>query len=250
MNDKPILMQGEMVRATLEGRKTQTRRVVNPQPPHENCRFTTILESTDKRNDGKHVWLHADRPKSESKAFRNPYGQPGDLLWVRETWKYSDWTEDGMPWIRYSTDGQFILHEGVPDEWGEKVLDIWADLSDPDNYSIDNRAADRRWRPSIHMPRWASRLTLLIEDVRVERVQDITVADAAAEGCEWPAGAGADAQVMGGHEFADLWDSINAKRGYGWDANPWVWVIEYRAIEANVDDVKANPERYGIGEAA
>jgi len=92
----------------------------------------------------------------------------------------------------------------------------------------------------------ATPLTLYLTDVRVERVQEITVRDAAAEGCEWPAGAEPDAQVMGGHEFANLWESINAKRGYPWDDNPWVWVLTFQVIRANVDDVLSNPEKYLI----
>lgn len=167
--ERPILFSGPMVRALLDGRKTQTRRVVNPQP----------ATSSDGRACG---------------PIRCPYGAPGDTLWVRETWcSY-------MPGsVRYRADG--------------------------------HNDAGWTWRPSIFMPRWASRLTLRVYGVRVERVQQITQADARAEGVVDTSGAWGDltdtdrAGPRGA--FEALWNSINAERGFGWDVNPWVWVVSF-----------------------
>ena len=187
--EKPILFSGEMVRAILDGRKTQTRRVVKQKhiPFVENI-LNGFL-------DGK--WNQ--RPL--------PYGKPGDLLWVRETWAHNpEWTK---PAYR-------------------------ADWKTPD---AAIKTMDTKWRPSIFMPRWASRLTLRVLDVRVERVQEISEADAKAEGVNlatWELHHRRDdsisLSIAAIEEFKHLWDSINAKRGYSWDSNPWVWVVEFEAV--------------------
>lgn len=180
----PILFSGPMIRALLDGTKTQTRRV---------CKVESLQNGMITPRAGY-------SPRSpESHAGYCPYGQPGDLLWVRETWGL--WANDGLP--------QPVFYR--------------ADYPAPDDTVLP------KWRPSIHMPRWASRLTLRITDVRVERVQDITLADACDEGCELP------------EQFLPLWDSINAKCGFGWDANPWVWALTFEVIQANVDDVLTTP---------
>lgn len=217
VRERPILFAGEMIRAVLDGRKTQTRRVV------------------------KSAWqgLPLDNPDYLREVLaKSPYGAAGDRLIVRETWKYADWTEDGYPFIAYQADNSSRLIENYPSEWAERVSDTWSALSDPSNYRIDNRAADRRWRPSIHMPRWASRLTLEITDVRVERLREISEADARAEGVE-PLHVTAVARGPNPFyyrdEFSSLWDSLNAKReggAYAWDRNPWVWVIEFRKSDS------------------
>lgn len=189
--ERPILFSGEMVRAILGGHKTQTRRVVKPQP-HAGARW------------GLQGW-----EDGHGCALRNPYGQPGDLLWVRETWAYNE-----AQGTIYAADG---------------------DTPDPD----DNDGPERcrgRWRPSIHMPRWASRITLEVVSVRVERVQSITHEDALAEGIE-DAEPGADLRIAGlpysfaRTRFCLLWNSINAARGYSWEVNPWVWVVEFRRTQ-------------------
>lgn len=222
MNEHPIIFSAPMVRAILAGTKSQTRRT---------CRGQRELSSIhDFRLDGC------------------PYGQPGDWLWVRESWQYANWTEEGEPYIRYAADGaQELFDVGrIPDGWFDRLEDIWAGLSTPENYAIDNRAADRRWRPSIHMPRWASRITLEVTGVRVERLQDISDADAEAEGLfkveidpgYWPKyGANpftwAEAVEHQAECFEDprlayraLWEQINGAGS--WDANPWVWVVSFR----------------------
>jgi len=201
MAERPILFSAPMVRAILAGTKTQTRRV---------CKLD----------------FRAGMPEPELQSFRRccPYGQPGDRLWVRETWRYADWTEEGEPHIEYG-DGARQLVDDFPEEWASRLMDTWTALSAPSNFDIDNRAADRRWRPSIHMPRWASRITLDVTGVLVERLQAISERDALAEGVGSPITR--DCKVP---KFMALWESINGAGS--WDANPWVWVVEFRRAEA------------------
>lgn len=192
MTDKPILFSAPMVRAILDGRKTQTRRVLKPQP------VNSFLEC------------------------RLRYA-PGDRLWVREA----------VCWV--SARG-----------WKYR-----ADQEDLSDYEADGERG--RWRPSIHMPRSASRLTLTVTDVRVQRVQEISEADAVAEGIErLKSGRGyydptqSHGAVSLGHfcskakaAFSLLWDSINASRGYSWDANPWVVALTFDVEKRNIDEVTA-----------
>jgi hypothetical protein len=186
-----------MVRAILDGRKTQTRRVINPQPYYDtNPAGHNIL-----------IWKCGGSARtSQEISGYCPYGQPGDRLWVRETWEYFE-------------DANSVEHT---------------------IYKADNPDYSGKWRPSIFMPRWASRITLEIVNVRVERVQDISEGDARAEGfpITWdgkpydPPSPEIDRwQGYGGASFCLKWNSINAKRGYGWDVNPWVWVVEFKRIE-------------------
>ncbi len=224
--ERPILFSGPMVRAILEERKTQTRRVVKGR---------VALE-----------WLAPGMFSPEfvanSKNHLCPYGQPGDRLWVRETWglfdtQPADGAEGARVFYRASeTDPKFLAHQ--------------------------------LWRPSIYMPRWASRLTLEVTGVRVERLQEISEAEAMAEGLEavppqrWWQGyrdlgdrllhqefaGGAPPEWMiepkplpvcgneilyptAARQYRDLWNSINAKRGFAWELNPWVWVVEFKAVQ-------------------
>ncbi|WP_121497089.1 hypothetical protein [Pseudomonas aeruginosa] len=216
MKERPILFNDQMVRAILEGRKTVTRRVVKPAPVGD------LKWNQRSMNTGiVHNWT------DDLRMYECPYGQPGGQLWVRETWQYADWTEEGEPYIRYQADGARVLHEDFPIEWAPRIEREWVELSDPANYAIDGRAADRRWRPSIHIPRWASRILLEITDVRVERLQDITPNQCIAEGA-WRE---KDKELGRGQEaiaaFADLWRST----GGDWDANPWVWCVSFRRVE-------------------
>lgn len=202
MNERPILFSGKMVRAILDGRKTQTRRVVTNALPYE---------ATDEGIDV--LWATG--------ALRCPCGAPGDRLWVRETWAVRDCATG--PRVEYQADGASAPlpapHEHDIRDEGGKV-----DLA---RYVAD------RWRPSIHMPRWASRITLEVTGVGVERVQDISEADAQREGWDF---SNVDLyttydpvrQSKARDWFRALWDHINAARGYGWEANPWVWVVTFR----------------------
>lgn len=219
MAEKPILFSGPMVRAILDGTKTQARRVVKPKP-------------VSLGGPAPKVFVHpadasaefSDRGGFCVQVTKSPYGKPGDRLWVRETW--ADWTDvDSERCVVYQSDGlaRKVLcdygGDGDPVELVEETTPIWP---------------VEKWRPSIHMPRWASRLTLNVTGVRVERVQEISHEDCIREGVDsgrWTACDG-KRTLPAGHSnarnrFRALWDSINADRGFGWQSNPWVWVIEF-----------------------
>ena len=212
MKTRPIIFNGEMVCAILDGHKTRTRRVVEPQPTTYDRmhRFNQFIKWRDLIDAKDFAALRFMEPYC-------PYGVPGDRLWVRETW---------FP----MQDIKACAAEGEPIDVVYKA--DW----DADGISRDEAkdAGIDRWHSPIFMFRWASRITLEITGVRVERVQDITEDDVIAEGCglaSWGpdpyTGGPMGPQTAG---FAQLWDSINAKRGCGWDVNPWVWVLEFRRL--------------------
>lgn len=199
MKERPILFSGPMVRAILVGRKTQTRRVVKPQPTG-TVRWRCGLNAIDGRLGG--AWEDAAR------VFGCPYGAPGDRLWVRETFCY-EWDERNNRW----PDPPTYLYR--------------ADNHDVYNINDSDKSP---WTPSIHMPRAASRLTLEVLNVRVERLQDISERDCVAEGIEsddYPPAPDSDYMFDYRAAYSQLWNSINAKRA-PWASNPWVWVIEFR----------------------
>jgi hypothetical protein len=205
-----------MIRAILQGRKTMTRRVMNPQLDQWDFDSTKGILFYEFSQNMSHHSIHAcsagvfssERGAFEYLAKRHcPYGVPGDRLWVRETWQPVTRDIAGF-WVRYAADESEA---------------VWAA---PYEYSP---LYDGKWKPSIFMPRWASRITLEITDIRVERVQDITPEDCVAEGIEgiaWQMGLDSTKQA-----FKELWDSINGKRGYGWKVNPWVWVVEFTKLK-------------------
>ncbi|MFJ9451454.1 hypothetical protein [Herbaspirillum sp. NPDC101397] len=261
MKKRPILFSGAMVRALLDGSKTQTRRIVKPRPD-----FASALKLLGGPEAGTsiaydHMFGGIGLKRNAGIAFCQPnihcpYGYAGDRLWVRETWQYADWTDCGEPHIGYAADGKSVLHEEFPEDWAKRLEEIWCELSAPANFDIDNRAADRRWRPSIHMPRWACRLLLDVVAVRVEHLQDISAEDAIAEGLSaitkdgktvkygipdrdgFP---GSDDDGWHWNEwekdpivaFGKLWEKINGAGS--WAANPWVWVVEFKRAENNVE---------------
>lgn len=211
MTEKPIIFNDAMVRAILDGRKTQTRRVAK-------------LNDAGRVSRGGKQW-HVDDPDA---ARACPYGEPGDLLWVRETWAPS-WTYGGdYPCVLYKATGDgYIGSEQYP---ARGVISS--------KFGIHSGEADAsasntvRWRPSVHMPRWASRITLEITDVRVERLQEISPNECIAEGA-WKIedrALGRSGEAL--DAFRNLWDALNAKRGHSWETNPWVWVIEFKRVEA------------------
>lgn len=233
MKERQILFSAPMVRAILDGSKTQTRRVVKNL--HTDCN-----ESFIRKDDGLFGWR--DQSGRFMQAFPCPYGQPGDRLWVRETWKYTDWTGCGEPFIEFSADND-VTRPKVSEDWSDRIVDIWEILSRDENFNIDNCARDRKWRPSIHMPRWASRLLLEIVSVRVERLQDISEADSITEGikrsqraisstdvapCFWDYLRNEPQYRNARDSYASLWESINGPGS--WSANPWVWCIEFRRV--------------------
>lgn len=202
--ERPILFSGPMVRAILEGRKTQTRRPIKVDDV-----YTTVDDT-----DGKPFAWQSDEC-GDWYEMPCPFGKPGDLLWVRETWQI------------------FRVYE---DTWnGGYEADLWDGpiLRERPNHAWVTYAADdpggRPWRPSIHMPRWASRITLRITGIRVERLCEISVDDAWAEGIE--AAIDHDGPVCYLAEFQRLWDAMYAKRGLGWNTNPWVWVMEFETCK-------------------
>lgn len=229
MKVHPIIFSGPMVRSLNDGRKTQTRRVFKfPKwaDPEAGLERSGRLVDPGVRNPSpvgalcEETGCFADVPC--------PYGTPGDLLWVRET-TYK-WNGSGTGKSRiYCADGAWI-------DWGQSP--VWHGTCDLDSFFGAKT-------PSIHMPCWASRITLQLTDVRVERVQEISERDARAEGVELPGIA------HPGHRnhrmdclnpesytqsFATLWDSLNAKRGYSWESNPWVWALTFTVHQRNVDD--------------
>jgi hypothetical protein len=216
--ERPILFSGPMVRAILDGRKTQTRRVIKPQPPQWidelhggqlSGRAPYELENEDNQIVG---WGFQDE---RGTYWRVPYGNPGDRLWVREAWAVVPHVTDNGPKHRAKGDGTGVTWRA---DWN----------ANPSGF---------KWKPSIHMPRWASRITLEITAVRVERLNDISEADAIAEGAERPVLSATELNGMPVHPmtgsyadgFQDLWGSINGPES--WAANPWVWVIEFQKVE-------------------
>lgn len=220
MTERPILFQGAMVRALLAGTKTQTRRMV------KNVKHLPNWGSSSGRVGG--AWLQGSpaalglRERGdhwscvlEGDALRQmctqqaygwgagagcPYGVPGDRLWVREShWWFKD------------------EHDPVTGYFPPKLTahDV--------EYRADGEKPGRVWRPSIHMPRWASRITLEVTDVRVERLQSISTSDA------WAEGIPSSPDVDPVHQYHDLWESINGAGS--WDANPWVWAVSFKRIQ-------------------
>lgn len=213
MKERPILFNGPMVKAILDGRKTQTRRIVKPQPQTDHVYIMPdgtlpgVFKNgyTEAKQIGDKIFLSC-----RAGWMRCPYGMGGDRLWVRETWGLCD-TEP--------KDG-------------------------PENAQIFYKATDesrrdmryQKWRPSIHMPRWASRINLEITGIGIQRIQDISREDAREEGVTtnpYPTKTYQDWDDPGVHVvlFSQLWDSVYAGTEGSWDSNPWVWIIEFRRIK-------------------
>jgi hypothetical protein len=203
-----------MVRAIIDGRKTQTRRLIRVPPAS-----TTECQVFDPHEI---LWSTPDGPA----ITPVPY-EPGTRLWVRETWALEDLGEDGT---------RLVYRSDRAARWCRLECGDLAALDENVHFLESNYRPDR-WRPSIFMPRWASRLTLEITDVRVQRLQDIGEADALAEGVR-PSDAAVVYQdstrqpvmeMTARGAFASLWDSINGKRAL-WDSNPWVWAITFKVV--------------------
>lgn len=204
MASKPILFSTPMVQAILDGRKTQTRRVVKIN----GCPITSPKESLELTKEG--LIYHSICSMS---GYYKLLCQPGDILWVRETWA----------------------------KVSSGIIEYKADYKEPFTGSteIDHIGNKIKWRPSIHMPRTAARIFLKVTNVRVERLQEITPKDAWEEGCRignffpWEKHIPELQQQCRDILFKSLWDGLNAKRGYGWDINPWVWVYEFERVSEN-----------------
>ena len=207
----PILFSTAMVQAILEGRKTQTRREVRPQPSADTFAFSfgKVLDGSERRVLCMHKQNLVKDKLPIVDSMQLPYGEPGDVLWVRES-----------------------FCEGLKDQYYYKA-------------QIEAEGWDFKWKPSIHMPKSACRIFLEVVSVRVERLRDISQADAIAEGIvtktevtglvmgqknDYPKSfVGHKSWVLPKESFKGLWKSINGQES--WDSNPWVWVVEFKRIE-------------------
>lgn len=225
MKQRPILFSTEMVQAILAGRKTQTRRVVKPAPKQSKWLSQELLNKASidyVTSDG--VQLH--HPKGGPLTFmRFPYGQVGDVLWVRETWTPLDTQEVDSPEL--DEDGipleEFQVEIGYKDGMSKWCV-VSEDFYDQMNEDIEDMEQEgTQWKPSIHMPKDAARIWLRIKDVRVERLQDISDEDIRAEGA---AEFGCTTHRL---NWQALWESVNGSDS--WEDNPFVWVIEFERIE-------------------
>ncbi len=222
VSERGILFSAPMVRAILAGKKTQTRRVVNPQPA-ALCRFEMNGAGTHALHLGPPLTLDGPafccvpvKATSADHRLACPYGVPGDRLWVRETWQA--WRQVNVEY----------------DEW-----EVETDVELMRNATLEYRATSDSlgpWRPCLFMPRWASRITLEIAEVRVHRLHDISEDDARSEGVLVSDAATAKQDTVDTHgmtpyraAFASLWDSINGKAA-PWSSNPWVWAITFRRL--------------------
>jgi len=209
MKEHPIIFTGEMVRAILAVRKTETRRVVRPQPP-------PCQTGPDAMYAFGKGWRFSGVVYDGDAVEVCPYGVPGDRLWVRETWGihkdiepvYDAGGKVGKGFLAYRAGSGDDLMDGCP------------------------TTLIKRWRPSIHMPKWAARLWLEVVEVRVERVQSMSNYSWVADFCPTLGDQQRALESFVGEQFQKehskkLWDRLNAKRGFGWDANPWVWVIRF-----------------------
>lgn len=217
--ERPILFSGPMVRAILNGTKSQTRRVIKPQPDD----YIDRLHGNRFRQRAPYILAHPETGEGdygfgfsdENRQWKCPYGKPGDRLWVRETWSHTGvavWTIDDAR--RASGNGKVIYK------------------------ATDEQPCHGCWWPSIHMPREFSRITLEIGAVRVERLNEISEADAIAEGIitfderyfHHSASAAQESRFMQATmAYRDLWEVINGPDS--WDVNPWVWVVEFKRVE-------------------
>lgn len=190
---KPIIFSAPMVRAILDGSKKQTRRVVKPEQVHRGAR--TLNWANQNAEEIAH-------------SFRCPYGVPGDLLYVKE--QFSHWADAPTKAALRATDACLYRADYRDDA---SVLDI----------------GGCKWRPSIHMPRWASRITLRVVSVRVERLGEISESDMLAEGSPFTGSETSSAFGVDQRWFPALWDSRNKK--HPWSSNPHVWVLDFERVE-------------------
>lgn len=245
IKERPILMSAPMVRAILAGRKTQTRRLVKSRNDLSHYNKAFVL-SKDEYNKDVATEFNAKVVAKKPMAlfFKNfingldvecPYGNVGDRLWVRESYKRwcidgTDTTEDGWWSVRYRSDNNIQKHCAT---W-----DCCATYDSPSEAGCCKEPD--RWKPSIHMPRWASRILLEITGLRVERLRDISRDDCIAEGIyEYQDGNYFYDSEHGGYgspyaAYKELINKINGPET--WDRNPWVWVVEFKVIEVKGDE--------------
>lgn len=222
MRERPIIFNADMVRAVLDGRKTQTRRII--QSPAKNMQATgqKVIDYREPGNKwyGEHVFSMRNQSGTwcdytkEQFLAKCPFGAVGDRLWVRETFRVHSRATDVATLVYKASEQQ---------SWTQQTHRV------PIEHCHKPAVVDK-WTLSIHMPRWGSRIALVITGVRVERLQDISHSDAKSEGCWYGRGGGEpDFAVNPSDHFPTLWASIYGEEN--WQANPWVWVIEFKRVE-------------------
>ena len=237
MKERPILFNTEMVKAVLAGNKTQTRRVIK-----NAC---DIITDWDKNDPSYGPFYEDEFGDSHESIERCPYGKIGDQLWVREAWRAC--MVNGLHHPGKFMTIQFKSGFGVLDyrtDWEKH----YSDLMEKTIWDDSGMNAFGKWKPSIFLPRKHSRIQLEITNIQVQRIQDISETDALAEGITEVSNKSSVESLIYGHtlyknysrpkssfnqakaSFKSLWDSINKKRGFGWDENPWVWVVEFKVI--------------------
>jgi hypothetical protein len=251
MRERPILFSAPMVRAILDGRKTQTRRVLKTQPipnPYAPGKHWVSNKAVQAMID---VEDFLQGPDTSVPGCFCPYGKPGDRLWVKETWGYHG-TRSSYPknthraYVAYHADGTTrevtfqssqAMHLAMPKQ-NIRFPHGFDDLDCDEKRFVHGDLLSAWWERkkrivSIHMPRWASRITLEVTGVRVERLQEISEADALAEGVEAPhvkeGWCGQPYLSKASNAYRELWNAINGAGA--WGANPWVWVVEFRRAQ-------------------
>jgi len=252
MRERPILFSGPMISAILSGAKTQTRRIVRPQ-------IEPFVQQTADRWPQKHAEPYLDSYCSERQTETNPrgmsvlwcwwtrddrqgpvvarcpYGVPGDRLWVRETFRPTRFPGKPIVGIHYAADQDPLRGCLIELRSGQRYT--FPDDAGPDEQWPEGVAC--KTRPSIFLPRWASRITLEVTEVRVQRLQEISEDDAEAEGVEDLSGGSEQWKIYGTdcsttrdvrESYRSLWDVINSKRA-PWASNPWVWALTFRRVE-------------------
>ncbi|HHL0058154.1 TPA: hypothetical protein ACQZLG_004445 [Klebsiella pneumoniae] len=200
MSERGMIFNAEMVRALLDGRKTQTRRPIK----WKQTRFTEIGE----REDGSKWPWSEDAEHACDFWHPCPFGAVGDRIWVREAFRV---------YSRATDVATLVYKASERNSWTEQTRRV--------PVAVCNKpATPEKWIPSLHMPRWASRILLEITGVRVERLRSMSQDDARAEGV-----IAASGPMEAGLAFRELWDSIYGEES--WKANPWVWVIEFKRVE-------------------
>ena len=252
VKERPIIFSGEMVKAILDGKKTMTRRAVKTQPRDECTEIATsaCFGHVEYRSTSE------DRQTQSILAkIKCPYGKIGDRLWVREAYTVTGWNcDDGSVYIKYLADGHEQYFDNETDEMecaiDSLVASVCKELDKRKVPMLNDEAYDcsldenkPRNRSPMFMPRFASRLLLEITDIRVERLNDISEADCEKEGFRFyplsricfkpcstkhPSGHGSNNYKS---IFGEYWDTLNAKKGYQWSSNPWVWVVEFKVVE-------------------